>query len=89
MARRRLNFLGLITKCSRSVTQSPRHIIKHTNLLSLRIDDSLATSRLIYIYIIIWCWLLTCGGLNKMGFVVRRGRTLELKLARIKKITSC
>ena len=28
-------------------TQPPRHIIKHTSLLSLRIDDSLSINRLI------------------------------------------
>ena len=31
---------------TRLVTQLPRHIIKHTSQLSLRIDDSLVTNRL-------------------------------------------
>ena len=33
-------------KVTRLITQPPRHIIKHTSLLCLSIDDSLATSRL-------------------------------------------
>ena len=33
-----------VTRC---VTQPPYQIIKHTNLLSLRTDDSLAKNRLI------------------------------------------
>ena len=37
---------GLIKNVG-SVTQSPYQIIKHTNLLSLRTDDSLAKNRLI------------------------------------------
>ena len=43
-----LIFLGLIQigQSSKLITQPPRNIIKHTSLLSLRIDDSLLINRL-------------------------------------------
>ena len=35
---------------TRLVTQPPRHIIKHTSLLSLRTDDSLSINICLYYY---------------------------------------
>lgn len=51
---------------TRLVAQPPRNIIKYINLLSLRIDDSLATDRLKLLYQV-WLvnvWLGKYGGLT-------------------------
>ena len=53
-------FLGLIQNAQ---PQPQHHIIKHTNLLSLRVDNSLATNRLVF-----WCWWLMC----RVGFCGQR-----------------
>ena len=52
---------------TRLVTQPPRHIIEHTSLSSLRVDDSLATNKLMLLSSVVDVW-----GVNKVGFLRER-----------------